>query len=333
MNSILFIGSYLSKKRGSKSIAEKLKDLVKTDFPIKLCSRHDNKFLRLLDIIYATISFKGNKIIVDTYSGQAFFIAEVVSILARLRNKRLILVLRGGKLAEFDIAMPQKISKVFNRAHSIYSPSLYLKDYFAQKGIQVNYLPNGVDLNRFHFKRDRVNDYSLLWVRAFNNIYNPDLAVKVLYEVKKEFSNSTLTMVGPDNGVLNETLKLIDSLGLKSSIKIVGSVPNGELFEYYQSHAVYLNTTSYESFGVALIEAASCGIPIVSTRVGEIPYIWKDNFDILLTSFDSTLFASRVIEVLKNKELAFILSNNANIVAQKFNWSNVNEQWNQLLAN
>lgn len=243
------------------------------------------------------------------------------------------MILRGGKLTEFDTAFPQKISKVFNRADSIYSPSLFLKNYFAHKGIQVKYLPNGVDLNGFPFKRDLVNDYSLLWVRAFNDIYNPDLAVRVLYEVRKDFPNSTLTMVGPDNGALNETMKIIDSLGLDGSIKIVGSIPNIELFKYYQTHSVYLNTTSYESFGVALIEAASCGIPIVSTNVGEIPYIWKDNYDILLSSLDSILFSNRVKDILKDKELSDKLSTNARSVAQKFNWSNVNEQWNQLLSN
>jgi glycosyltransferase involved in cell wall biosynthesis len=138
-------------------------------------------------------------------------------------------------------------------------------------------------------------------------------------------------MVGPDNGVLNETLEIIDLLGLNSSVKIVGSVPNSELFNYYQTHGIYLNTTSYESFGVALIEAASCGIPIVSTNVGEIPYIWKDNYDILLSSFDSILFASRVKDILKDKELSEKLSFNARSLVQRFNWGNVNGQWEKLL--
>lgn len=74
MNSILFIGSYLSKKRGSKSIAEKLQDLLKVDSPIVICSRHENKLLRLLDIITTTLLFKGKKIFIDTYSGQAFLL-------------------------------------------------------------------------------------------------------------------------------------------------------------------------------------------------------------------------------------------------------------------
>ena len=72
------------------------------------------------------------------------------------------------------------------------------------------------------------------------------------------------------------------NLNLSNNIKILGPISNKKLSYYYQRHNVFINTTSYESFGTALIEAASCGIPIVSTNVGEIPLNWTNEKDILL---------------------------------------------------
>jgi SAM-dependent methyltransferase len=107
--------------------------------------------------------------------------------------------------------------------------------------------------------------------------------------LKKNFPQISLTMIGPDKGILNEILLMIKELGLESNIKIIGPISNQELFKYYQSHSVYLNTTSYESFGVALVEAAACGIPIVSTNV---EFILVSDFTLALRSLER--FSKRV---------------------------------------
>ena len=143
-------------------------------------------------------------------------------------------------------------------------------------------MPNSIDLEKFPFKRDTVKKHSLLWVRAFTNIYNPEIPVRILHELRKLFPDVYLTMVGPDKGTLREVEALINRLDLEDHINITGPIPNEELRKYYQSHSVYLNTTSFESFGVAVLEAASCGMPIVSNSVGEIPLIWEDGKNILL---------------------------------------------------
>ena len=93
----------------------------------------------------------------------------------------------------------------------------------------MNYLPNPINFKNFPFKRENVNPYTLLWVRAFTEIYNPDLAVKTLYEVRKKYPGTTLTMIGPDKGLLQQTKKLIQELDLTSCVEITGPVKNEEL--------------------------------------------------------------------------------------------------------
>jgi len=270
---------------------------------------------------------------IDAFSGQAFRIAETASLISKLRGKKVLLTLHGGKLPEFFQEAPERVKRTFMRADYIQTPSLYLKDFFAKQDITVNYLPNSIDLSRFPYSRENVKSHSLLWVRAFAEIYNPDLPVRILHEIKKTYPDAILTMIGPDKGLLSETKTLIDKLGLNSSVTITGPVPNERLFNYYQSHEVFLNTTSYESFGVAVLEAAACGIPIVSSKVGEIPYLWKHEEDILMVEkIEPDEFCRAIQQLFTSKDLAENITISARKKAEEFDWVKIKAKWVAILT-
>ena len=171
-----------------------------------------------------------------------------------------------------------------------------------------------------------------MWVRAFTETYNPDVAIKTFAIVLKSYPNATLTMVGPDKGNLPQMRMLIKTLGLEERIFIIGKVNNSELPQYYRSHDVYLNTTSYESFGVALLEAAACGLPIVSTSVGEIPFMWENGKDILLAeSIEPDLLAELIMTYFRDQLLYDIIQKNAYYKSQNYSWDYVKGLWDKYL--
>ena len=328
------IGSFLSARSGTYSVSENLaRSLNESSIKLKLVSFRHNKLLRFTEIINAGLFGTYNKMHIDTFSGQAFRIAETASIICKIRRKKVLLTLHGGKLPEFFNEAPQRLKRVFARADHIQTPSLYLKDFFAKQNISVNYLPNSIDLSRFPYSRENVQPHSLLWVRAFTDIYNPDLAVRVLYEVKRVFPDTRLTMIGPDKGLLSETKYLIAKLGQESSITITGPISNNELYKYYQTHHVFINTTSYESFGVAVLEAAACGVPVISSSVGEIPFLYKDNENILMVDqLEARSFANKVMRIFESENLADKLSHNARAVAEHFDWNIIKQRWVEILS-
>jgi len=334
MSKTLFIGNFLSKHFGTKGAVESLVPYFeKADLSFDLVSNSKNKIIRLIEMIFSTIFYKYDIVHVDVYSGHAINFAFIVSKIAKIRGKKVILNLRGGKLAELYNSKKEKLDKLFSNATIILSPSKFLIQFFQSKNIKVEYLPNSIELENFPYNNNIVNTKSILWVRAFNEIYCPEVVIESFQIVKNKFPDATLTMVGPDKGKLNEIKNMIKTLGLDESIKIVGAVPNNKLFKYYQSHSVFLNTTSYESFGVCVAEAASCGTPIISNNVGELPYIWENGVSVFLVDEnDPKMFAKNILELFENQLLAEKLKINARQIVENFDRKLIIEKWIKLLG-
>ena len=140
-------------------------------------------------------------------------------------------------------------------------------------------------------------------------------------------------MIGPDLGELDSCKKLIDEFGLHKNIEILGHIDQSKLVNYFHENDIYLNTTSYESFGNALCEAASCGIPIISSSVGEIPYIWKHKCNILLSDkLNAAKFTEMVEKLIKNEELRKSIILNAKKNIKKFDKKIILKSWTDLLT-
>jgi glycosyltransferase involved in cell wall biosynthesis len=337
---VLFIGNFLNSSRGTAYVTKRVIDnLTNTANRLIIASSYQNKILRLFDIIGHVLFSRFDILHIDVFSGQAFHFAAISVLIGKFlrRKKKILLNLHGGGLVDFttrNVRTRKYVTYIFTQATIVISPSLFLKDYFEKMGFQVRYIPNFIDLDNFCYNRNTVKPFSLLWVRSFNKEYNPALAIQSFELIRKRFPDATLTMVGPDGGGLLRSMKeLVQNMNLSEAVNFVGPVPNDKLATFYQRHAVFLNTTLYESFGVSLVEAASCGIPFVSSTVGEIPYLWKDGIDCLLCNqLEPSFFAEKVSMLLEDKTLCARLVTNARNKALNFKWISVSPLWHDVLT-
>lgn len=328
---ILFAGNILSKHKASKGVSEKIVDIFSKEVHIRAVSDKANKILRFADIFWVCLTHNYDVLVADTYSGQALTIARLASLVAKIRGKKIILVLRGGMLPEFYVKNKSLVNSVLQRANQIITPSLYLQNSFNEFGYKVEYIPNFIDTSVFYEHKMERKPYSLLWVRAFRSIYNPSLAVESFAGILKNYPQATLTMAGPDDGLLDETKKLAKKLGVLDKITFPGPLKNTELPDLYSSCSVYLNTTSYESFGMAVMEAVACGIPVVSTAVGEIPLLWKDNEEILLVNdFKSQTMSEKIEELFANPAKSQKIVTNAKVKVSAYSLDEIKERWFKL---
>ena len=172
-----------------------------------------------------------------------------------------------------------------------------------------------------------------MWLRAFHSIYAPQLAVRVLAAVRHHHTDATLRMIGPDkDGSLAKTRALATDLGVSSAVHFVAGVPKAMVPAELVKGEVFLNTTTLESFGVSPLEAAACGLALVTTGAGELSYLWQHEVDALVVPVnDSEAMGAAVLRLLREPELAVRIAANGRRKAELFDWVHVLPQWEGVL--
>lgn len=334
---ILFVGPMLGRHADRvPNPAEELAPLLQErGYACKLTSSVTNRYLRVLDLLGAIVKNARNTDIISlqTYSGPSFLVEDAVSWLARCLRLRLVMVLHGGAMPEFTAQHPGWTRRVLARADRLVTPSVFVRNKMQQNSFQVQVIPNGMDMPRYSFRLRNQAEPRLLWLRAFHAIYQPQMAVRVLAELAADFPSLRLTMIGPayKDGALAATQQLAHQLGVAERLEMVGYVPKAELPSWLEKGEIFLNTTRYESFGISTMEAAASGLPVVTTDVGELPYLWQHGQNALLASPDDvSAMAAAVRSLLTDSALCARLSLAARQKAEQYDWPVVLPLWEDL---
>jgi glycosyltransferase involved in cell wall biosynthesis len=336
---ILLVGNFLSNSGINRSVCEDLAiQLVNAGWYVVTTSNRRGRLSRLINMLYTTWSQRHQYLIaqVDVYSGPAFIWAEAVCRLLDRVGKPYILTLHGGNLPIFSRRWPNRVRSLLRYATAVTTPSRYLLEEMHYYRDDIRLIPNALNQSAYHFiLRTRVKP-RLVWLRAFHETYNPSLAPEVLAKLTKDFPNVHLIMVGPDkgDGSFQKTQQVAVKLGVRDLITLPGGISKTEVPLWMNKGDIFLNTTNVDNTPVSVLEAMACGLCVVSTNVGGIPYLLEHELDALLVSSnDPDNMAESVRRILTEPDLAARLSHNARRKAEKFDWSIILPRWESLLIN
>lgn len=197
---LLYLGNMLSKSGSNVTSIETLGlFLTKESYSVIRSSSKKNQALRLFDMLSAILKYrhKVDVVLIDTYSTLGFWFAYSSARLCQVLNIPYIPILRGGDLPERLKKNPDLCQALFKNAKINIAPSAYLMHYFKKAGYSnLTYIPNTIEISKYKFQERVHLSPKLLWVRAFVDIYNPILALKVLEELQKTHPDAELSMVG-----------------------------------------------------------------------------------------------------------------------------------------
>jgi len=334
---ILYIGNNLSRNSKYHSAFSSLKNNLRSEkHKVITASSQKNQLLRLLDIVWTVLlhAKKVDYILIDTFSTSAFYFAFISSQLARLFQTKYIPILHGGNLPSRLENSPKMSKMIFNNSFVNVAPSGYLLNAFEKKGYNTYVIPNTIDIQIYPFKERNLIEPKLLYVRAFAQIYNPNMALEVLKLVQEKYPKATLCMVGPDrDGTLQAFRKQMIKMNLEEHIKITGVLPKEEWHQLSKEYDVFINTTNIDNTPVSLLEAMALGLPIVSTNVGGIPYlVEEDKEGVLVAPNDAFAMASGIVKLLENSENTNRLSKIGRTKVEQMDWQVVKKEWAKILA-
>ncbi len=336
--SIFWVGNFLPLHRGSPPVSGILSQMLGGQgWKYYSASSFINPFYRYLDIVFSILKQRKKYSIahIDTFSGKYFFAAETAAGLFKQLNKPYILTLHGGNLPVFAEKNSGRVKALITSAACVIAPSKYLAEEMKTYRKDIQIIPNPLDITSYSFSPKRSVSPRLIWLRAFHSVYNPELAVKVLKLLIRDFPEASLTMIGPDkkDGSLQRTQKLASELELTGRVLFESAVPKTEVPKRLQMADIFLNTSHVDNAPVSVIEAMGCGLCVVSTNVGGVPYLLENQKEAVLVSPDNPEeMASAVHKILKDPDFAAGLSQNARNKAEQSDWSVVLPMWNRLFS-
>ncbi|MFA7114683.1 MAG: glycosyltransferase family 4 protein [Candidatus Omnitrophota bacterium] len=306
--------------------------LIDDGYKVKTSSNKINRFLRLCDIVkFILFNREIDVFIVKVFSGRAFLFTELA--LKLIKKKPVILWLHGGNLKEFAQNNNKRFFRTVKKAKKIVVPSNFLGQLVKDVPC-VRVLPNILPNSSYPFRKLEKVTPRILWMRTFESMYNPLMALKVIKRLKHKYPDILLSMCGQDKGLLNEIKQASYKMGIAENVKFGGFLEGSKKEQYFLGHDIFINTTNVDNSPVSLLEAAAYGLPIVTTVVGGIPDIFENNKTALFVDKkDDEQMASIIIKLLDGNINFGEITKNAQEQVKINLWSNVGYKWKELIGN
>ncbi|XP_024525619.1 phosphatidylinositol N-acetylglucosaminyltransferase subunit A isoform X1 [Selaginella moellendorffii] len=149
---------------------------------------------------------------------------------------------------------------------------------------KVFVIPNAVDTAMFQ-PRPRAGSIKRIVVVVVSRLVyrkGADLLVEVIPEVCKLFPNVDF-IIGGDGPKRVRLEEMREKHSLQERVEMLGSVPHAMVSSVLVRGHIFLNSSLTEAFCIAILEAASCGLLTVSTRVGGVPEVLPPDMIVLAT--------------------------------------------------
>jgi glycosyltransferase involved in cell wall biosynthesis len=270
-------------------------------------------------------------LIVETYSGPSFVVEDIASYLGRAYGKPVILHLHGGAMPVFARRFPKWTSRVLRRAAAIVTPSDFLARATAFDRAGAHVIPNVIEMNDYAYRhRERVSP-RLFWMRAYHEIYNPVMAVRVLARVREILPDATLAMAGQSKGMWQEVSRAAHELRVAGAFEMLGFLDEIHKRRVADRHDIFINTTHVDNAPVGVVEMCALGLPVVSTNVGGIPdLLTHEETGLLVPDADEQAMTDAIVRLVREPALAARLSRNGPALAAQCAWPAVLAKWEAL---
>ena len=266
---------------------------------------------------------------------QTHFLREnYIGVLSKLFNPKVKVIWTAHLMAE-NKGIIRFFNKIFSKfVDRIICVSKAVEASLINEGISPNktqVIYNGVDTNYFkpmedNSIRDRlsIEDDTLLLatISRFNREKGHDFLIEGIKELKTYISNFKALLVGEgeEQDFIKEKVKRYN---LEEQVAFLGY--REDIPQILSAIDIYVSPSENEAISFSIIEALSCGKPVVATEVGGVPEIFnKGNCGILIPFGDTKTFAKAIIDLYNNnREYELIKSNSRDIVKKNFSQSNM----------
>ncbi|MEQ9064240.1 MAG: glycosyltransferase [Vicingaceae bacterium] len=247
-------------------------------------------------------------------------------------HKKLIISVWGADVFDFPNNFIKKrlLRYILNSAKIVLSTSevmAKLTRTYTNRAVEVT--PFGIDTDKFKtgsakglFQKEA---FVIGTVKTLEEKYGISYLMMAFEMLRKEYKNDSLKLLIVGKGSQEIELKeLARELSIEEDVHFIGKIPNHKVPEYLNEMDVYvaLSTLESESFGVAILEASSCEIPVVVSDVGGLPEVVENGKTGMVVPRKNSIAAYEAMKSLYlNEELRISMGKNGRLrVKEMYEW-------------
>ncbi|CAG9792203.1 unnamed protein product [Diatraea saccharalis] len=195
------------------------------------------------------------------------------------------------------------------------------------KAHKVSVIPNAVDAYSFTPDPSQRDPDVITIVIVSRLVYRKgvDLMAAVIADMCPRYPNLRF-LIGGD-GPKMWLLQEIREKGFQHCVTLLGSLQHSQVRDVLVKGDIFLNTSLTEAYCMAIVEAASCGLKVVSTKVGGIPEVLPENM-IYLTEPNVNSLVAGIEMALKDLNDGNILCPYEcnRMVRKMYNWIDISRR-------
>ena len=271
--------------------------------------------------------YKYDVIHVFSASYFSFVLAPTPAILiGKLYRRKVLLNYHSGEAEDHLQRWRRTAIPTIRLVDSIVVPSEYLVRVFASFGLQSTAIYNLIDTSKFRFRERVPLKPVFLSNRNLESHYGVDRVLRAFALIQEKIPEASLTIAG-DGSQASALKQLAEKLQLKNE-KFIGQVAPFAIDDVYDAADIFLNGSEIDNQPLSILEAFSCGLPVVTTDAGGIPDIVDNGTTgMVVARGDYAAIADRAITLLNNPELAKRLVDQARQECLKYSWKAVRDAW------
>jgi len=233
----------------------------------------------------------------------------------------------GNKITRFLAWIFFQISLILiRRADLIFTISPELRQFLIKKHFDKNKIiltGNGIETDLIKQSKKDKYLYDALFTGRINETKGIFDMLSVLKQVKKIYPKFTLAIMGDGDEITkNKFKKQIKLMHLETNIKFLGYISGVEKFNIIKSSRCFwfLSVSKSESFGIALMEAVSCGIPAFTYNLPVFKKIYQNQEVIFSPIHQTNIVAQKIVKLFDSKNFNNL---NGKKLLGKYSWENI----------
>jgi glycogen synthase len=194
---------------------------------------------------------------------------------------------------------------------------------------EATVVPVGIDGGLFSGSRTEYrgnNDGNYILYIGRLHIKNKGLDT-LLYAMKDVDSKLLMIGKGADETKLK---KLVDDLAL-NNVEFLGFVSDKEKIDLLRRARLFVLPSRFEGWGIVVLEASACGIPVIVSDIPELEYAVNGGFGISFRTGNAGDLSAKIKLLLANESMRIEMGRRAGEFARNYTWDKIAEEYEKFL--